>query len=246
MRKYWLTVTGACFAALFAFLFVVGCDLDGSSVGGPTAADDPSPSAGELHNRVLEKIHAVCDEPSLSKTEKLTRTTAAVGAFALEHGMEPPTADDVNLYIERGRKIALQALEDPSILAATAFTGEDLLWWERFTEEACSPDARAVYEEHCALYGAPRKGSVLDYAADIWVHSAEYWIARHADEWVSGGMTKLQDEQSRLLRFVVMVAVDGIAGGISGASAGPVVGGIIGGLASNGADDILFGDDDEV
>lgn len=218
-----------------ALVVLTGCNRCADSVV-PRDNGESAPSVGLLHNELLERIYMETDGTLLSKVEREAVICGAVNEFAAKHDLEPLTSEDVNMYIRQGKEMALG---DPLEMIESMFSPDEMIWWERFIDEAEPSNTREVFEMHSDLYGAPEAGSTLECVGDICVCSAEFWYKRYKDRLSSGDMYKYQNPQTRLLRFLVVCLVDAGAGAAA-SGAGPVVGAVVGGLASHGADDILY------
>lgn len=215
-------------------LFVFGC---GGNVEYTTNPADSGPSIGEVHNALLAAVYAKLDGASMTKVEQEAAVVDAATEIAHRYRVMPLSKDEVLAHRLMGNGWRVVGLT-PEQLMTSVLSTEEMEWWDRFVSEATPQTAQAKFDEHCARYGAPEKGSALDYATSVIVHSAGFWYSRYLDGKPAGDMEKCEDTQS-WLRFFVVLGIDAGAGAAAGAGAGPIVGGIVGGLASQGANSLF-------
>jgi len=238
-------------AALLACLVLAGLFMGCQQSRGPSGPDpsgEPPPTIGDVHTEVLTEIYAGLDRARAAKGRlderaELAVVVAAVNAISDRYGSERMSPEAIMGHVEQGRQAAQQ---DLWAQMAELLGPAELQWWDRFSWEAELCDARAVYLEHCRLYGAPAPGSTLSQVVDIALSSADFWWDYRGEEQPVYSNPYLPQPKptwkQRLLRFGVNVLVDGVAGGLAGVGGGgPVGAGIVGGLASYGADTLLFG-----
>ena len=199
-------------------------------------------TADEVHTELLEKMYAERDFAKLDKSAMSTDATRITNEVLTSYGEAPMSEEDIADAIEEGRRMAKM---DPDVLIASILDANDLVWWNRFANEATAINCRQVYKAHCKTYGTPEAGSMLETLTGVGMSSGEFWSKYRKDDipTYNNPYVPQQNEKSwrGFFRFVVAVAVDGGAGAASSAG-GPIVAGAVAGLASIGADTVIFGE----
>lgn len=213
---------------------------------------DPSPltqetaGIGAIHNEFLEHLltrlgtEKTRARGALSAAAQQSAILDVVNEMTDAYGAARLPTEEILAAVARGKFMAQQ---DPVDLVNAHLDQTEQLWWHRFASEATPESVVDVYRRHVERYGAPIPGSMLANVVDVAVHSAQFWARQHAtDEPLSPHDLALSGWKRRAIRFVTVVATDGVAGGLAAAGGGgPLGGGIVGGLASYGADCLLFG-----
>ena len=199
---------------------------------------------GAIHTEFLEKLYTD-NFTKLIKERRVEKSQVIANQILESHGFDPMTIEEIEYNINLGIK---KAQMNPIKLIEDILNKEELNWWNRFSSEARVVNAHKIYIDHCYTYGTPTKGTVLSDLIDVSLSSAEFWNKYRKNDVLIYHNPYIPKSKSwrNVIRFVVAVVVDGTAGGAAGSGAGPIVGGIVGGLASEGADNLLFGGDSKV
>jgi len=240
MKKYaFLTVS------ILAILALGACSDSDNITNVPNIDDQPEQTvtAGEIHTEFLEALYAKGDFAKRAKSSQVSSAKETANQILVKYGLDPMTDSEVEAALQRGRDMAQQ---DPVELVRGILSAEEMKWWDRFSFEAKLDDARKVYNKHCQTYGAPIKGSLLDYLTDVSLSSVDFWPEYRKNDTPKYHNPYVPSEMNKgwrgVLRFAVAVVVDGGSGALV-SGGGPVASGVVGGLASTGADHLIFGDD---
>ena len=224
-------------------LFVLGaCDQVDNDITTPVSDPIPDVTTGDVHTEFFDILHEQYQLKSANSTQVTDACTSVANQLLTKYGLPEMSREDIQGYLNEGRNMATNKSENT--MQGVLF-GDELAWWDRYSWEARTTNARRVYNQHCRLYGAPKPGSTLEHVMTTVISSCEVWTKYRPEEECYMPTEEIGAEKGwvkNLIRFVVAVGVDGAAGGLAGSAGGPIAGGIVGGLASEGADNILFGD----